>query len=261
MSSSLERLKDSEHSFKTKRFQHDTEIIAAIKEANPDFIIHTACSYGRANESSLEILEANFLYGAKILESISKLDIDTNFINTGTALPPNLNLYTLSKHYFSHWGQAIAQQSAGKIRFLNVLLQNMYGPGDDPSKFTSAVILACQNEEPTFELTEGLQQRDWVYIDDVVSAFRSIIKNFNQLHVRNEIEVGSGTTRSVREFAETVKRLTKSNTELVFGQVPYRVNEPMLSQANLSAMAQIGWKPIFNLESGLSKTLSQEALK
>jgi nucleoside-diphosphate-sugar epimerase len=257
-SSVLTRLNGREHLFALRRCEDKNDIAQAIVEATPDFVVHTACCYGRGNETDLEILEANFLYGAQILQSITDLGTRINFINIGTPLPPSVSVYALSKHNFSSWAQAIAQRAESKVRFLNVLLQHMYGPSDDPSKFTSTVINACRNHSPELKLTHGTQRRDWIYIEDAISAFLVIIRHFEKLEDTSYVEVGSGTTTTVREFAETVKRLTKSRTELLFGEIPCRINETLHCQANLATMTQIGWRPIFDLVSGLRKTLLLE---
>lgn len=257
-SSSLTRLKSVEHRFAVRRFENATEISNAIKETKPNVVIHTACSYGRSNETDLEVLEANFVYGAKILQFLSQFGGPVKFINVGTPLPSNVSVYALSKNSFVEWGKAIAQKPKSKIKFLNILLQHMYGEGDDPTKFTTKIIQACQSRQAELGLTQGLQRRDWIYIDDVVGAFLAILKNVDQFGVSDEVEVGTGVALTVREFAETVKKLTGSKTRLLFGDIPYRENEPMLCKANLLRMNSLGWKPLFDLETGLLKTLALE---
>lgn len=259
-SCSLARLEKIEHLFKVRRYENPTQISKAIEEATPDFVIHTACSYGRSNQTDFEVLEANFVYGARILQSLAETGAQVNFLNVGTPLPSNVSTYALSKNSFATWGQAVAQNPKSNISFLNILLQHMYGERDDPTKFTSKVIHACQSNQTEFGLTRGLQRRDWIYVDDVVGAFLKILRNANQFGVSDEVEVGSGVALTVREFAETVKKLTKSKTKLLFGAVPYRENEPMLCRANLTRMSDIGWKPSFDLETGLRKTLAQEQI-
>ncbi len=260
-SSKLTRLKGAEHLLNIRRYQNQAELSALIREIEPNLVIHTACSYGRANETDLEIFEANFLLGVKILQSLVDSDMPISFINIGTVLPPSLSLYALCKHGFSQWGRAIALGRATNLRFLNVLLQHVYGPGDDPSKFTSHVIGACHTQEAVLRLTEGLQRRDLVYVEDVVSAFLALVRCHDKQGAYSEIEVGSGVAITVRDFAETVRRLTQSKTVLLFGDLPYRENEPMLCVADLSKMAELGWSPAFDLESGLKETIRMEFLQ
>lgn len=152
----------------------------------------------------------------------------------------------------------LATQSDGKLSFINVLLQHMYGPGDDASKFTTHVLHACHRNEAVLKLTAGEQARDFIYIDDVVSAYDALLRQCHQLDVVLDIEVGSGVAPTIREFAETAHRLTESSTELLFGALPYRANEAMHCLANIERMTQLGWHPAFDLDAGLKKTIELE---
>jgi nucleoside-diphosphate-sugar epimerase len=134
----------------------------------------------------------------------------------------------------------------------------MYGPSDDPSKFTTHVLNTCHRNEPTLKLTPGEQKRDFIYIDDVVSAYSTLIEQRTKLSIVVDIEVGSGIAPTIREFVLSIHKLTASKTELQFGALPYRPNEPMYLKADISQMKSLGWQPKFNLELGLRRTLELE---
>jgi CDP-paratose synthetase len=253
--SNLDRLNGSEHSFDVGRCVTDDEVDAFVKRSMPDVVIHTACAYGRQGETASQIHDANVRFGLNILESLLSLGRPLTFINTATVLMPNVSLYALSKHQFSEWGRTLAQQSSGNLRFVNVQLQHMYGPGDDPSKFTARVLRSCQLNEPELDLTAGEQRRDFIYIEDVVNAYRVLVDQHAQLEAVCDVEVGSGVAPTVREFVETVHRLTHSNTKLNFGRLPYRPGEAMLCQAKIDRMQALGWTPYFDLHAGLKKTI------
>jgi UDP-glucose 4-epimerase len=51
-----------------------------------------------------------------------------------------------------------------------------------------------------------------------------------------EYELGCGKSISLREFVETVHKLTNSQTQLNFGVLPYRDCEIMHSQANIEPL-------------------------
>ena len=137
----------------------------------------------------------------------------------------------------------------------------MYGPGDDTSKFTSLVLHACHRNDPALKLTAGAQARDFIYIDDVVSAYDALFTQRHRLDSVEDIEVGSGVAPTIRQFVETAHRLTASRTELLFGAMPYRANEAMHCMANVARMTQLGWSPAFDLNAGLKKTIELEFLK
>jgi len=259
--SSLYRLRGGDTSFEVGRCSTDDEIDAFIRRTQPDVVIHTACAYGRHGETMVQLSDANVRLGLIILQVAMSQVKPVTFINTGTVLDANVSPYSLTKHQLSQWGSFLASQSSNQIRFINVLLQHMYGPGDDPSKFTTHVLNTCYRNEATLNLTAGDQQRDFIYIDDVVSAYTSLIEQRNKLGVTAEIEIGSGVAPTIRKFVETVHKLTSSRTELHFGALAYRPNEPMHCQANIEQMKELGWQPKFDLERGLKRTIELEFMK
>jgi CDP-paratose synthetase len=259
--SQLSRLRGRESAFSLGRCGTDEEIEEFTSCIEPDAVIHTACAYGRKGESLVTISDANLRFGLVILQAVVSIKKPVTFINTGTVLEENFSPYALTKHQFAQWGRLLASQPANQVRFVNVLLQHMYGPGDDPSKFTTHVLNTCRRNEPNLKLTVGEQKRDFIYVDDIVSAYSILLEKRNDLASTVDIEVGSGEAPSIREFVKTVHKLTASKTELQFGALPYRSNEPLHLQADISRMNALGWQPKFNLESGLRRTLELEYKK
>ncbi len=256
--SKLHRLQGLDLSFHIGRCTTDAEVDDFLRRAQPELVVHTACSYGRQGETNLQIFDANLRLGVVITQALQRSTQPATFINTGSALAPDVSFYALSKHQFSQWGRMLALQSGGEFKFVNVLLQHMYGPGDHVSKFTTHVLHACQRNDAVLKLTAGEQVRDLIYIDDVVHAYDVLVTKREQLEVAQDIDLGSGAAPTIRQFVETVHRLTASQTELQFGALPYRPNEAMHCQANIDRILQFGWQPAFGLEAGLQKTIELE---
>lgn len=252
------RLGGKADEFKIVRPADNAELMSALAEIDPDAVVHTACAYGRRDETLADILDANVALGVNILQVLEKCEGSKLFLNTGTVLDPGVNAYALSKNQFSNWGRLVAERTEGKVQFINVLLQHMYGPHDDATKFTTHVLQACKRGDVTLQLTAGEQKRDFIYIDDVTSAYATLLACADTLPAVFNVEVGTGNAPQIREFVETVKRVTGAATELQFGAVPYRANEAMHCQADISAMQSLGWRPEFDLEAGLKKTIELE---
>jgi nucleoside-diphosphate-sugar epimerase len=80
----------------------------AFKDQHIDIIIHTACTYGKKNESMFLVAETNIMFGIRILEYALNYKVDTffntdSFFNTNSDLPKYLNTYSLSKRQFTEW--------------------------------------------------------------------------------------------------------------------------------------------------------------
>ncbi|RME56266.1 NAD(P)-dependent oxidoreductase [Candidatus Parcubacteria bacterium] len=219
-----------------------------------DAVIHAATCYGRNGESSSEILSANTMFPLKVLEAACGAEVPL-FVNCDTSLDKFLNPYALSKKQFVEWGRYFSRQ--GNLHFINARLEHFYGPGDDPTKFTSHVINCCLKNDPELRLTVGEQKRDFIYIDDVVAALMVLLEKVDDMGKGfSEFEVGSGKAVSIREFVETVKRLTGAKTKLKFGVIPYRDGEVMHSEADISRLKALGWRPHYTLEQGLEKIIT-----
>jgi nucleoside-diphosphate-sugar epimerase len=224
-----------------------------------DAIIHTATCYGRNDESVSEIFGANTEFPLRLLDAGSRAGVGL-FLNTDTILDKYLNLYALSKNQLLQWGKYFSIHK--KIRFLNIKLEHFYGPDDDPSKFSAYVITSCISNLPELKLTKGEQKRDFIHIDDVVSAYILLLEKMSSFDISFiEFDVGSGQSISIKEFVETVHRLTKSNTILAFGAIPYREGEVMSSEADISGLLKLGWQCRYDIEAGIKIVLTQELIR
>ncbi len=221
-----------------------------------DAVIHTATSYGRNGESATQVMEANLAFPVALLDAAVASGVGL-FMNTDTVLNKMLNPYALSKGQFAEWGRYYSEQK--KIRFLNLKLEHFYGPGDDTSKFSTHVINSCLSNIPELKLTLGEQQRDFIYIEDVVAAYLMLLAKRESFEIEfKEFEVGSGEAVTIRQFVENIHRLTAATTHLNFGALPYRKGEAMFSQADTRALQALGWGCRYDLENGLKQVIYQE---
>lgn len=239
------------------------DAIKAVHQVAPDAIVHTACSYGRKGERPLDVLDANVRFGTALLQATLQRSSSPIrplvFLNTATALESAVSLYALSKQQFSAWGATLACQSPESLKFIDIRLQQMYGPGDDRSKFTTQIIEACRSNEPRVALTPGAQRRDFIHIHDVVQAYDRILKRHQDFATSDAIDVGSGKAITIREFAEQVKQLARASTHLDFGVMPYRTHEAMLCVADTARLTGLGWRAQISLSQGLIDMLNDSS--
>lgn len=239
------------------------EIVEMIREVAPDAIVHTACSYGRKGETLLNLMDANLVLGAALLQALlsspARDEGPVTFLNTGTVLAPEVSLYALSKTQFSIWGAELATKAPDRLRFIDIRLQQMYGPGDDCSKFTTHVIEACRSNEPRLALTLGEQRRDFIHIDDVVRAYDRILEQRDAFQASDAIDVGSGEAITMRDFVELAKQVAGASTLLDFGAISYREREPMLCVADTTRLRGLGWHAEVTLKDGLARITDDPA--
>ena len=223
-----------------------------------DCIIHCATDYGRKVVDPFQIIDANLTLPLKLLHYGSIAGVNC-FINTDTVLDKKIDIYSLSKKQFLDWLERYSKRTVA----INIALQHFYGPGDDPTKFTTHIIRSLIDSVPRLKLTAGEQRRDFIYIDDVVDAFSKIIEaSVDMRRGYHAFEVGTGEPVRIKDFVTLVKLLVKNNeTILDFGALPYRPGEVMNIETNSAKLLGLGWVQNFTLEQGLSSAISVERLR
>ncbi|HEY8270391.1 MAG TPA: NAD(P)-dependent oxidoreductase [Pseudobdellovibrionaceae bacterium] len=234
----------------------ETNFPELFKDQNFSGVIHCATNYGRDENDLDDTIEANLILPLHLLKNAFENKVEF-FINTDTILDKRINYYSLSKSQFKDWFLFFSN----KIKSINIELEHFYGKGDDPSKFVSKIIKdLVLNEKKDLELTLGEQKRSFIYIDDVVNAFRTILENIAQLPAEySSFQVGSKKQISIRDFVILTKELChNTQTHLKFGALPYRKNEAMSVSLDISKLESLGWSEKSSLHEGLRETIAFE---
>jgi GDP-L-fucose synthase len=133
---------------------------------------------------------------------------------------------------------------------------NIYGPHDkfDPQK--SKVIAALirrivERQNPMEVWGDGLDVKDFIYIDDVVDA---IVASLSQLESFTTLNIASGKPVTIREVLSTMLRI--EGQEAV--DVRYDATKPTMIPLRLIDISEaarvIGFAPKISLEEGLTRT-------
>jgi len=230
----------------------------ASKEPDIKTIVHIATDYAR-NGNYLDLLRADLMLPLELAQVFSK-SLES-FINTTTYYTDfglryeYLKEYILTKRHLLDWFRLFSSDK--KLRFINMKLFHIYGPMDSPEKFTARVVEQLCKNVPQMEFTEGKQKRDFIYVEDVASAYWSVINNLQRIEKNFLIiDVGTGREYSLRHFIRTAQKIARSSSQLCFGKVPYRAAEVMSSKANPDFLKAIGWRPMYSLTQGLEKYIS-----
>jgi CDP-paratose synthetase len=221
---------------------------------SPDIVIHMACRYDRDGISLFDLVAANYEFPLKLLDTLLTMPKKILWLNTNTALKCIVNGYTMSKYQFAEWGEYFSLQN--KVDFCNILLEHFYGEGDGGSKFIPYLLEKMKKNE-AIDLTDGTQRRDFIYVDDVTAAFLLLCASYPQV-CHKEIPLGTGEAPMVREVVEYLKELTRSSSELRFGALPKRPNEPELTIADTAILKSLGFACRYHWKKGLEKLVRSE---
>ena len=227
-----------------------------------DSLVHLATEYGKC-ASAADVFEANVVQPLRLFAMAASAGVSA-FLNTGTyfskadASYPYLQDYRASKQVFAESARRLLAPFT-RSRLVDMQLEHPYGPNEPSEKFCAHVFDGFIGNVKTFECTAGEQQRDFIHVDDVSGAYLAVLHSVDRLKAHQLLEVGTGRASTLKYFVEEVSRATKSSTVANFGALPYRAGEIMYSVADPTALMRLGWRPRFDLASGLRHCIALRA--
>lgn len=128
----------------------------------------------------------------------------------------------------------------------------VYGPKQDINRLIPFTITNAL-KKVKFNCSAGKQFRDFIYIDDLVSA---IVKTLRSKKTNGEIiNIGSGNPINVKKLILKICKLAKGGKPQ-FGKVSLRKDEILKLYPSLNKVKKIlNWQAQVNLDKGLKKTI------
>jgi dTDP-glucose 4,6-dehydratase len=129
---------------------------------------------------------------------------------------------------------------------------NNYGPYQFPEKFIPLAITNAFEGQPVPIYGDGMQERDWLFVEDHCAALLAVLQHKDPGPVLN---IASGSTVANRTVAEMICRLAGAPTTLLT-LVTDRPAHDRRYALDASRMAEhVGWRPETSLERGLAATV------
>jgi len=242
-----------------------SQVSDEIQSFKPDVVFHLAWhggnSYKYQNDPS-QIFKN--LYGSLELVHLAKEAGSQRWVGLGTSVeygkyeipitenlrPMPDTLYGISKYCTCLSAEKLCQLYG--IDFIWFRPFWLYGPYDDPLRMIPSVILALTRAEKP-ALTLGEQRWDYLYVEDAVEAIWRVATTPQTQGIFN---LGSGEAHSIRSIVERIRDLIDPSLPLGFGEVPYRPDQVMHLQADISRLRQAtGWSRQVSLDEGLQRTV------
>ncbi len=123
----------------------------------------------------------------------------------------------------------------------------LYGPREPERKLVASVIGSLLAGQPA-QCSEGSQQRDFLHVADVATAFVTLLR----AEYDGIVNIGSGCAVSVRELVTTLGRLTGREDLLRFAPPPATPEAPLVVADTARLRDTLGWRPRFTLAEGLA---------
>jgi UDP-glucose 4-epimerase len=250
-----------------------------MKRQKPEVVFHLAAQVDVRRSVSDPMLDAtiNVLGTLNVLQSASEVGTrKVVFTSSGGCIygePAPERLPVTEDQVF--WPEAMPESPYGvskkvaldylryyravqDLDYTALALSNVYGPRQEPASEVGlegqVVAIFCRKMlagRPCTIYGDGTQTRDFVYVDDVVSAFVAARdKGSGQL-----VNVGSGTELSVNELYAKLAELTGSRFEPVYAAArPGELQRIAVDPGK--AGRELGWSPQVGLDDGLKQTVA-----
>ncbi|MEK9147095.1 MAG: UDP-glucuronic acid decarboxylase family protein [Patescibacteria group bacterium] len=251
--------------FVSRKFAKIDEVYHLASPADPN--IHSPVSYvAYPFETMLvnsvgtwNMCELALKYGAKFLFSSTsevygdpqKSPQDEKYRGNVSTTGPR-SVYDESKRFGETIVSAFVRKKGMDGRITRIF--NTYGPRMNINEGRAVVnfIKQALANKPITIYGDGKQTRSFCYIDDQVNGQIAAMEKGLSGEVFN---IGNDDEKTILEFAATIKKLAKSDSEIVFSEsLPKddpRRRKPDVSKARKS----LDWEPKIKLEEGLSRTI------
>jgi dTDP-glucose 4,6-dehydratase len=130
---------------------------------------------------------------------------------------------------------------------------NTYGPRMklDDGRVVPAFLDQALRGEPMTVFGSGAQTRSFCYVSDLVDGLYRLM----QSDERYPVNLGNPREMTILEFAEHIRAMTGTRSEIVFEPLPE--DDPKQRKPDISkARAILGWEPKVALEDGLRETVT-----
>ncbi len=230
------------------------DFVEGLQDHGPfEVCIHCATCYGRSTETVEQVQRVNFDFPVKLLELLAAQNTRC-FINIDTPLPEQVSSYAFYKARFR---EHLRDQGQVPCR-INLPLQYFYGEQEPAGRLISSLAEAALSGASSFDLSPGEQRRDFIHVDDVVSAIERVVDQLQELEDGwHNYELGTGRAVSIKELVALIKKSCPDpQTDFRFGALPYRQAEPMELMADIAKTSSLlDWRPRVSLEKGIEKVI------
>ena len=198
-----------------------------------------------------------FLGSSCIYPKLAPQPLKEEYLLTDSLEPTN-EWYAIAKISGVKLCQAIRKQY--NKDFVSLMPTNLYGPNDNFDLQTSHVLPAMirkfheakeNNHSDVTLWGSGSPMREFLHVDDLANAVVFALENVLPDYLYN---VGTETDVTIKELAETIQSQVGHK-----GNINWDSSKPDGTPRKLmdsSKMMQLGWRPTYNLKTGIANTYS-----
>jgi UDP-glucose 4-epimerase len=238
-------------------------VAKALMAHKPDAIIHLAWAgvgnamrFDRSQiteniDACIVLVEGGAAAGVKAFVGVgSQGEYGAGSTMKEDCLPEPTTLYGAAKVAALFLTRQLAAQAGMRHAWLRLF--STYGPRDNDGWLIPMLItemLAGRRPKTTL----GTQYWDYLHVEDVA---RGVLAAAVSERAQGVFNLGSGKAVQVREVVEHIRDLAAPDMELIFGEIPFRPDQVMHMQADISRLkSHTDWAPRIDIREGLGGTV------
>jgi dTDP-glucose 4,6-dehydratase len=254
------------------RFVHgdicDAKLVnETIAETQPDVIVHFAAEshVDRSIHSPAPVFETNLrgtftlLEAARIHKTPRFLHVSTDEVYGSIAAPHDADedypLRPSSPYSASKAGSDLLALSYFVTYRMPVMVtraSNNYGPYQFPEKLIPLMISNAIENQPLPIYGDGMQVRDWLYVDDHCRAILAVIERGRAGEIYN---IGGSRSLPNREVVERILNTTGKPHSLMQTVTDRPGHDRRYALSSEKLLRETGWKAEMPFEQGLAATI------
>jgi dTDP-glucose 4,6-dehydratase len=245
----------------TQPFQMDEPIDAVVNMASPaspkDYLEHPIETLDVGSIGTRNLLELARMHNARFLitstsecygDPLQHPQVETYWGNVNPVGPRSC--YDESKRFAEALTMAYHRKHGVQTNIARIF--NTYGPRMklDDGRVVPALVDQALRGAPLTVFGDGSQTRSFCYVSDMVEGLYRLMLSDE----RYPVNVGNPLELTIREFAERIRDLTGSRSEIIYQPLPE--DDPKQRRPDISkAKRVLGWEPAVGLETGLRQTV------
>jgi dTDP-glucose 4,6-dehydratase len=254
------------------RFVHgdicDEALVDSIfREEAPDAVVHFAAEshVDRSILSPEPVVQTNLRGTFTLLEAARRHEL-ARFVHVSTdevygSLAPPLEatedfpLNPSSPYSASKAGSDLLARSYFVTYKLPVVItraSNNYGPYHFPEKLIPLMIANAFDGEPLPVYGDGMQVRDWLYVDDHCRGIRAVLEKGRDGEIYN---IGGNRSLPNLDVVRKVLQLTGKPESLIRYVTDRPGHDRRYALSSEKLMCETSWRPEMDFETGLARTI------
>lgn len=245
------------------------DVSRAVQAFRPDIVFHLAALHyiPYCNEHPVETIAVNVAGTETLLQVCQKFEVERFIFASSAAVYPiydkanvedapiyPTDIYGNTKYFGEHLVRAYHERTGTSCSVGRLF--NVYGPKETNPHVIPAILDQVKEGGQVLELGNLEPKRDYIFVEDVVTAFLALEEHAADFDTFN---IGTGREYSVQELVDIISAIIGRRLSVRQSEARKRKSDRLHLVADIHKIQEMtGWKPEFDLYSGMKRLIEHE---